>query len=92
LHTLFAYWTTGNVVQRATGLPVTALLSCPIGGDQQLVALISVGRIDLLIFYSDPLNALQQDPEVKSILRLATELKIHDATNRATADVIIHSP
>ena len=90
-----AFWATGTTGQKVRdahpGLDVTPLKSGPLGGDQQIGAMIAEGRIDLLVFFVDPMTAQPHDVDVKALTRLATLYNIPMACNEATADMIVSS-
>lgn len=91
-HELFGTGTTGGLIAEALDLPVHRFLSGPLGGDQQVGAWLAEGRLDIVVFFWDPLQPQPHDVDVKALLRIAVVHNCPIACNRATADFLLSSP
>ena len=91
-HELVATGTTGSIIEKELDLQVEKLITGPLGGDQQLGAMIAQGNMDLVVFFWDPLEAQPHDSDVKALIRLAVAWNIVIACNVTTADFVMASP
>ncbi len=88
-HTLYATGTTGQRVIDETNLDVHRFRSGPLGGDQQIGAMIAQDEMDMIIFFRDPLTAQPHEPDVTALIRLCDVYGIPLATNMGTAEVLL---
>ena len=88
-HQLFATGTTGFRINEATDLPVHRFQSGPLGGDQEIGALIAKNEMDMVIFFRDPLTAQPHEPDITALIRLCDVYSIPLATNMGTAEILV---
>ena len=88
---LLATHTTGSMIEAETGLPVTKMLSGPLGGDLQIGALIATEKVKAVIFLRDPLTAHPHEPDIAALMKVCDTHNVPLATNLATAELILHS-
>lgn len=89
LHELFATGTTGARIINEVSLPVHRFHSGPLGGDQEIGAMIAKDKMDMVIFFRDPLTAQPHEPDVSALIRLADVYQVPLATNMGTAEVLV---
>jgi len=97
-HNLICTGTTGRMLQEVfdaqfpdLNVRVTCLKSGPLGGDQQMGALIASDNLDILIFFTDPMTMQPHDVDIKALIRLSTIANVVVACTRSTADFVISS-
>ncbi|PYZ98399.1 methylglyoxal synthase [Alteribacter lacisalsi] len=88
-HRLFSTGTTGKRVMNETNLQVHRYQSGPMGGDQQIGAMIAVNEMDLVLFFKDPLTAQPHEPDISALIRLCDVYKVPLATNIATGEILL---
>ncbi|MGB3261927.1 methylglyoxal synthase [Paenisporosarcina sp.] len=88
-HELYATGTTGQRIIDETGLAVIRFQSGPLGGDQQIGAMVAKNEMDMIIFFRDPLTAQPHEPDVTALIRLCDVYQIPLATNMGTAEVLL---
>lgn len=88
-HTLYATGTTGSRIIKESGLSIHRFQSGPLGGDQEIGALIANNKMDVVFFFRDPLTVQPHEPDVSALVRLCDVYAVPLATNMGTAEIII---
>ena len=88
-HTLLATATTGRLIKENIGLPITAYLSGPLGGDLQIGSRIASQEVDMVIFLRDPLTAQPHEPDINALLRVCDVHNVPVATNESCGHLLL---
>ena len=88
-HKLYATGTTGKILIEATGLDIKRKKSGPLGGDQEIGSMVANGKLDVVIFFRDPLTAQPHEPDVSALLRLCDLYEVPLATNKESAKLFV---
>ncbi|WP_110954822.1 methylglyoxal synthase [Anaerosinus massiliensis] len=88
---LVATATTGRLIKEKIGLDIETFMSGPLGGDQQIGALIATEKVNLVIFLRDPLTAQPHEPDITALLRICDVHNVPLATNRKSAHILVKS-
>lgn len=88
-HRLYATGTTGTLLMNETGLKINLKKSGPLGGDQEIGSMVANGKLDVVIFFRDPLTAQAHEPDISALLRLCDLYEVPLATNKASAKLFI---
>lgn len=88
-HQLYSTGTTGTRIMEATDLQIERFKSGPLGGDQQIGALVAENEMDLVLFFRDPLTAQAHEPDINALIRLCDVYGIPLATNMATGEILV---
>lgn len=89
-HTLYATGTTGKLITEQSGLPIHRFKSGPLGGDQQIGSMVADNKMDMVIFFRDPLTAQPHEPDITALMRLCDVYQIPLATNIAAGEIFLH--
>lgn len=89
-HQLYATGTTGKLIANQTDLNIHCFKSGPLGGDQQIGAMIAANEMDMIIFFRDPLTAQPHEPDVTALMRLCDVYQVPLATNLAAGEIFLH--
>ena len=81
--------TGGRLVDAVPDLDIARMKSGPLGGDQQIGAMIAEGEVGALVFFIDPLSPMPHDVDVKALTRLATVYDVPMALSPHAADMLI---
>jgi methylglyoxal synthase len=88
---LVATGSTGALIRQELGLEVERVAHGPDGGDLIIGGRVAEGRVQMVIFFRDPLTAQPHEPDVSALLRVCDVHNVPLATNAGTAELLLEA-